>query len=91
MLLSTNFIGSSSRFFRNYNNLIIDYFYDFPYSDWPMNFELSLRGKILYQNFSSYVYRLKPNSLISVESIEELELKKDYRAELLMNILKKQK
>jgi hypothetical protein len=37
------------------------------------------------------VYRLKENSLVSVESIEELELKKDYRAELLMNILKKQK
>jgi hypothetical protein len=53
-----------------------------------MNFELSLRGKILYQNFSSYVYRLKENSLISVESVEELELKKDYRAELLISILK---
>jgi glycosyltransferase involved in cell wall biosynthesis len=86
-----NYVFSSSRFFRNYIDLYQDYFNEFPYSDWPMNFELSLRGKILYQNFSSYVYRLKENSLISVESIEELELKKDYRAELLMNILKEQK
>jgi len=83
-----NYVFSSSRFFRNYIDLYQDYFNEFPYSDWPMNFELSLRGKILYQNFSSYVYRLKENSLISVESIEELELKKDYRAELLINILK---
>jgi glycosyltransferase involved in cell wall biosynthesis len=86
-----NYVFSSSRFFRNYIDIYQDYFEEFPYSDWPMNFELSLRGKIHYQNISSYVYRLKPNSLSSIEGIEELESKKDYRAELLMNILKNKK
>ena len=56
-----------------------------------MNFELSLRGKILYQNFSSYVYRLKPNSLGSIENFETLESKKEYRAELLMKKLSENK
>ena len=63
MLTSTNFIGSSSRVFRNYKNLIVDYFYSFPYSDWPLNFEISLLGKIKFLNFPSYCYRRHSSSL----------------------------
>jgi len=72
-----NIVGSSSsRVFRNYKDLVKDYFYDFPYSDWVMNFELSLKGKIGYLNFPSYVYRMHDNSLstkdLQAENKEEL-------------------
>jgi len=63
-LMGGNNIGaSSSRFFRNYRDIFQDYFYEFPYSDWPLNFELSLRGRIDYMNFPSYVYRHHSSNL----------------------------
>jgi glycosyltransferase involved in cell wall biosynthesis len=83
----SNYVFSSSRFFRNYSDLFKDYYYEFPYSDWPMNFELGLRGKIHYMNFASYVYRLKPNSLFNSESVSERESKKSHRYQILKNIL----
>lgn len=55
--------SSSSRFFRKYDDLLQDDFYVFPYSDWLLNFELSLKGKIQYLNFPSYVYRIHSKSL----------------------------
>ncbi len=58
-----NCIFSSSRFFRNYRDLSLDYFDSFDYSDWPLNFELSLRGKINYDSYPSYVYRIHKNSI----------------------------
>ena len=65
----SNIVGSSSsRLFRNYDDLFDDYFYQLPYSDWVINFELSLRGKIGYLNFPSYVYRLHSNSLSNEDS-----------------------
>ena len=69
-LTNYNIVGSSSsRFFRNYSaQLIKDYFYEFPYSDWALNFELSLKGKISYLDFPSYVYRIHDGSLSSSES-----------------------
>jgi hypothetical protein len=63
MLISANPVSSSSRVFRNYKNLIKDYFVYFPYSDWPLNFEISLLGNIKYLNFSSFCYRIHDNSL----------------------------
>jgi glycosyltransferase involved in cell wall biosynthesis len=66
MLLDSNPVSSSSRVFRNYKNLIADYFYNFPYSDWPMNFEISLLGKIKFLNFCSYCYRIHDTSLTSM-------------------------
>lgn len=68
-LCSGNIIGSSSsRFFRNYGSKIIkDYFYDFPYSDWAMNFELSFMGKVAYLNFPGYVYRKHDKSLSHID------------------------
>ena len=63
-LCKGNIVGSSSsRLFRRYDDLFNDYFYNFPYSDWVVNFELSLRGKIGYLDFPSYVYRIHENSL----------------------------
>ena len=70
----SNYVFSSSRFFRNYSDLFQNYFYEFPYSDWPMN-------------FASYVYRLKPNSLFHSETNDERERKKIDRIQLLKNIL----
>lgn len=58
-----NCIFSSSRFFRNYGDLSQEYFNHFSGSDWPLNFELSLRGKINYISYPSYVYRIHPGSL----------------------------
>jgi glycosyltransferase involved in cell wall biosynthesis len=63
-----NCIFSSSRFFRNYGDLALDYFDEFGYSDWPLNFELSLRGKINYHDYPSYVYRIHTDSLSRKES-----------------------
>lgn len=75
MLTLTNFIGSSSRFFRNFKGIIIpDYIFDnFPYSDWPMNFEIALLGKIGYLNFPSYCYRIHDSSLTQKISLDKLE------------------
>lgn len=76
MFLTTNFIGSSSRVFRNYKNLIKEYFINFPYSDWPLNFEISLLGNIKYLNFPSFCYRIHNNSLtmnLSIDSNENID------------------
>ena len=76
MFISTNFIGSSSRVFRNYKNLIKDYFVNFPYSDWPLNFEISLLGNIKYLNFPSFCYRIHDTSLtmnLSVDTNENID------------------
>ena len=66
-----NCIFSSSRFFRNYGDLALDYFDTFAYSDWPLNFELSLRGRINYSSYPSYVYRVHPGSLSKKEMGEK--------------------
>ena len=73
MLISANPVSSSSRVFRNYRNLIKDYFVDFPYSDWPLNFEISLLGKIKYLRFPSYCYRRHSSSLTAKLSSDENE------------------
>lgn len=58
-----NCITSSSRFFVNYPDLFQKYIEEFPYSDWAINFEISLRGKIGYLEYPSYVYRVHQNSV----------------------------
>jgi len=90
-LTTGNIVGSSSsRVFRNYKDLVKDYFYEFPYSDWVINFELSLKGKIGYLNFPSYVYRSHSNSLstkdLQAENKEELY---DKRVSILKSELNK--
>jgi glycosyltransferase involved in cell wall biosynthesis len=91
-LLEGNNIGaSSSRFFRNYPDLFQDYFYEFPYSDWPLNFELLLRGRIDYMNFPSYVYRRHPQGLsATAQSHIPMEIQIDLyhkRCSILRDIL----
>ena len=90
-LTKTNTIGSSSsRLFRNYNNLIKDYFVNFPYSDWPLNFELSLLGDIKYLDFPSYVYRIHDKSLSHYKSAAEKEKQEQLnfmRSQILEKIL----
>jgi len=59
-----NCISASSRFFRNYPDLANrGFFKNFSYTDWPLNFELSLKGKIKYLEFPGYVYRIHTKSL----------------------------
>lgn len=89
-LSSGNVVGSSSsRFFRNYPEIIKDYFYEFPYSDWPMNFELSLKGKIKYLDFPGYVYTIHENSLSKKElqSSEDPHFLYNKRVNILKEIL----
>jgi len=78
MFLSSNCIGSSSRVFRNYNNIIKDYFNSFPYSDWPMNFEISLLGDVKFINFVTYCYRKHNQSLTSKLDLESDEYKEKF-------------
>jgi glycosyltransferase involved in cell wall biosynthesis len=74
-LIYRNWVGSSSsRLFRNYGNLIKDYFYKFPYSDWALNFELSMLGRIGYIDNPTFVYRKHKNSLSQLNNIS-LDLK----------------
>lgn len=58
-----NCVTSSSRFFVNYPDLFQKYMEEFPYSDWPINFKLSLRGKIEHLEYPSYIYRIHPSSV----------------------------
>lgn len=89
-LTKMNYLSSSSsRVFRNYPNLIKDYFHLFPYSDWPLNFELSLLGKIECMNFPGYVYRKHYDSL----SENQIKIEVNNHKELLekrQNILEKE-
>lgn len=81
-LVSGNSWGSSSsRMFRNYrkngaSSLFCEYFFEFPFSDWPINFELSLRGKLRFLNFAGYAYRRHALSLSS--TLPEKESGKDW-------------
>jgi len=54
--------SSSSRMFRNYGSLRKQYFEIFPLSDWPVNFELSFKGKIGFLNAATYVCRVRKES-----------------------------
>jgi glycosyltransferase involved in cell wall biosynthesis len=56
---------SFGRMFRNYKDLIKDYMFDLDYLDYPINYELSLRGKIKSENWPSGVYREHMRGVIS--------------------------
>jgi glycosyltransferase involved in cell wall biosynthesis len=49
---------------RKNPNTFFDYMYNIPMLDWPLNFELSLRGKIIYLNFPAGVYRKHSTGLM---------------------------
>lgn len=54
-----------NRVYRKSPNTFFDYMYEMPMLDWPINFELSLRGKIKYLNFPSGVYRRHSGGLMN--------------------------
>jgi glycosyltransferase involved in cell wall biosynthesis len=54
-----------NRVYRKIPNTFFDYMYNLPMLDWPLNFELSLRGKVKYLNFPAGVYRRHETSLMN--------------------------
>lgn len=54
-----------NRVYRKFPNTFFDYMYELPMLDWPINFELSLRGKIKYLNFPAGVYRKHSGGLMN--------------------------
>jgi len=77
MSLSThNVISSLTRTFRNVKDLWKDYYFDMPYLDWPINFELSLLGKVNYLDFPCGVYR--DNGKGALTSLDEDKKIKNY-------------
>lgn len=55
-LLEQNFVGFG-RMFRNISGIVKGYMANLPYFDYPLNFELSLHGKIRNEDWYGGVYR----------------------------------
>lgn len=55
-LFEQNFVGFG-RMFRNISGIVKDYMAELPYFDYPLNFELSLHGKIRNESWYGGVYR----------------------------------
>lgn len=55
-LLEQNYVGFG-RMFRNISGLYKDYMDELPYLDYPLNFEISLHGKIKNEHFVGGIYR----------------------------------
>jgi glycosyltransferase involved in cell wall biosynthesis len=64
--------GHYGRVFRKNPTSFYDYMYDLPMLDWPINFELSLLGKIKYINFPSGVYRRHNGGLMNKVKTKEI-------------------
>lgn len=84
-------VSSSSRFFRNYRDIFKDYFYEFPYSDWAVNFELSFKGKIRYLDYPTYIYRIHDKSLSKGDIEGDYEARYIKRISILKNIYESRK
>jgi glycosyltransferase involved in cell wall biosynthesis len=66
---SEHFLESNpAHYGKLYRNLphFYDYMYELPLLDWPINFELSLLGKIKYLNYPTGVYRSHVLGLMTV-------------------------
>lgn len=59
--------GNHAHYGKLYRNVphFFDYMYDLPLLDWPMNFELSMIGKIKYLNYPTGVYRKHSGGLMT--------------------------
>jgi len=57
--------GNYAHYGKTYRNIphFYDYMYDLPMLDWPINFELSLLGKIKYIRFPSGIHRAHSKGL----------------------------
>jgi glycosyltransferase involved in cell wall biosynthesis len=72
-LPSEDFLSQNNcHYGKVYRNIphFFDYMYDMPMLDWPMNFELSLKGKVKFLDFPSGVYRRHNSGVYSQLSSE---------------------
>lgn len=71
-LLEHNYVGFG-RMFRNLPGLYKDYMNNLPYLDYPLNFEISLHGKIKNDNFVGGIYREHFGGVLTALNSEEKE------------------
>jgi glycosyltransferase involved in cell wall biosynthesis len=69
-LFENNYVGFG-RMFRNVKGLFKDYFFDLPFFDYPLNYELSLLGKIKNSEWPSGVYREHGSGVLTSHSSED--------------------
>jgi glycosyltransferase involved in cell wall biosynthesis len=69
-LFEDNYVGFG-RMFRNIKGLIKEYFFDLPFFDYPLNYELSLLGKIKNSEWPSGVYREHGSGVLTSHSNED--------------------
>ena len=69
-LLVNNYVGFG-RVFRNVKNLFKDYFLDLPFFDYPLNYELSMLGKIKNSDWPGGVYREHGSGVLTSHSSED--------------------
>lgn len=72
-LLETNYVGFG-RVFRNEKNIIKEYFSELPFVDWPLNYELSKKGKIKFIDIFGGHYRISKQGMFSTLSEEEKQV-----------------
>lgn len=88
-LLNHNYVGFG-RMFRNITGLYKDYMDELPYLDYPLNFEISLHGKIKNEEFIGGIYREHFGGVLTALSEEEKEnthniIKEDLRKRYMNN------
>ena len=69
-LFVNNYVGFG-RTFRNVKGLFKEYFFDLPFFDYPLNYELSLLGKIKNSEWPSGVYREHGSGVLTSHSNED--------------------
>lgn len=77
-----------SKIYRNDKRFFKNYFYELSILDWPINFEISLLGKIKYFNYPSGVHRLHDNNIMAKIANDNLVEKKNYK-DIYIKIFKK--
>lgn len=70
-LLHVNYVGFG-RTFRNMPNISPEWMDDIKFHDWAMNFEISLRGKIMCDNSVTGGYRILGSGIITGLSSEQV-------------------
>jgi glycosyltransferase involved in cell wall biosynthesis len=69
-LLEKNYVGFG-RVFRKINGIFKDEYSNLPYVDWPMAYELSKHGLIIYQDYFGGLYRISEDGVYSTLPEEE--------------------
>jgi glycosyltransferase involved in cell wall biosynthesis len=82
-LMVDNYVGFG-RMFRNIPNLFKDYFFDLPFFDYPLNYELSCFGKIKNISHPGGVYREHGSGVLTSHTEEgRVQLHKDVKNYLI--------